>query len=244
MVHWSREHGLQLNLQKSKTMLFSSSPSTTPIPLPDIHLVKEIKILGVILQDNLKWDNHVKTMVTTAARRLYALRILNPILRKDEMVSVYYAVIRSVLEYSAPLLIGLPAHLRNQLERVQSRSHRLICKFSRFDDPCNCSQFPPLHDRRTRISTRIFLQAHANAQHRLNSLLPPFSTRTGLPIQPPCRTLRYRMTFIPYVSALLNGSLIVEPSLFRFFHFVFSSVVIFLFLTLTFCNLCDSIILR
>ena len=64
--------------------------------------VTSIKLLGVTVQSNLKWDAHITEIVSKASRRLYTVYILRrarlPIL---DMVAVYTCYIRPILEYAS-----------------------------------------------------------------------------------------------------------------------------------------------
>ena len=41
-----------------------------------VDCIKSVRIMGVSLQDNLKWNEHVTQIVKKAGKKLYMLRIL------------------------------------------------------------------------------------------------------------------------------------------------------------------------
>ena len=41
-----------------------------------LELVTSHKVLGLVLQSNLKWNNDIESIVTKASKRLHKLRIL------------------------------------------------------------------------------------------------------------------------------------------------------------------------
>ena len=75
---WMSENGLRLNTQKTKSMLIHP-PSKHPPPLfvscndSLIDQVKVFKLLGVFVDQHLKWDHHVN-LVTAVSRNISLMR--------------------------------------------------------------------------------------------------------------------------------------------------------------------------
>ncbi|KAI8498114.1 hypothetical protein Bbelb_240590 [Branchiostoma belcheri] len=90
--------------------------------------VSSMKILGIHLQANLKWNIHVDTIYHKASQRLYLLCKLKHFhLPIEDLVSVYISYIRPVMEYGAPVWhSGLSNSLSNKIEKVQRRALRII----------------------------------------------------------------------------------------------------------------------
>ena len=75
---WSEENKLGINGPKTKEMLvsFGKDPvNLEPIQLnnTEIERVDEAKLLGVIIQSNLKWDSNTHYINKKASKRLYYL---------------------------------------------------------------------------------------------------------------------------------------------------------------------------
>ena len=204
MVNWSNSHGLVLNVSKCKTMHFKKSHSTGPVDIDDVSLVDEMRILGVVIDNRLKWNSHIDYLVSTGSRRMYALRVLKPLLSPEDLLRIYYGLIRSLLEYAAPVFVCLPDYLADRLEHLQRRVHRLIC--GEHINESTCSKFPPLKTRRMTAATRLFRRAHQDNSHCLHSIIPDISPHSGRFIQPISNSSRFSSTFIPLVTAALNGT--------------------------------------
>ena len=82
---WSLGSNLALNPSKTKCMLFSASQMSTYYSLESrqIHLTvggkqieheKSTKLLGVHLNDSLKWDDHINSLATSCYSTLSVLR--------------------------------------------------------------------------------------------------------------------------------------------------------------------------
>ena len=69
-----------------------------------IETVQSHKVLGLTIQSNLKWNDHINSIVTKASKRLCIIRILCrngvPV---EYLIEIYFALIRSVLEYCCPV---------------------------------------------------------------------------------------------------------------------------------------------
>ena len=85
----------QLQIQskqcKELRISFKKDPGTYENATIDgntIDVVKSVKILGVTLQSNLKWDEHINNIVKKASKRLYFLSQLK---RAKVSSNGYYA---------------------------------------------------------------------------------------------------------------------------------------------------------
>ena len=67
ILKWVDSNGLRLNLKKTKYMIFSRARnlelfSTLKIAYLPIERLTESKFLGVIVDENLTWSRHIKTL--------------------------------------------------------------------------------------------------------------------------------------------------------------------------------------
>ena len=69
-----------------------------------IKRVHSYKILGVHVSDDLTWNTHIDHLLKYSNKHLYALRMPKksgvPV---DDLVKIFCALIRSVLEYVSPV---------------------------------------------------------------------------------------------------------------------------------------------
>ena len=92
-----------------------------------VERVDKFKLLGMGLQNNLRWNNHVETVVQKANRQVYILRECRKANLPVEVgITLYKSNIRSVLEYASPVWGGLPTYLVNEIERTQTRCLRVL----------------------------------------------------------------------------------------------------------------------
>ena len=99
-----------------------------------IERVHVFKLLGVLLDDNLKWDNnlkwnnHVDAVCAKASSRLHFLKILKrSFITSDDLLYFYTAFIRPILEYAcAAWHNSLTNEQSRQIESVQKRALSII----------------------------------------------------------------------------------------------------------------------
>ena len=88
------------------------------INLQNVPKVSELKLLGVFLTHDLKWDTHIKYIVKNCNRKLYALRILRPMLSDILLFSIFKSLILPIIDYAGPLFVSLPACLNHELDPI------------------------------------------------------------------------------------------------------------------------------
>ena len=103
---WSNNNMFQIQPKKCKEMRISFRKipeiyENITINGKTIDVVRSVKILGVTLQSNLKWDEHINNIVEKASKRLYFLSQLKRAkVSSNELVNFYVTCIRSMLLYS------------------------------------------------------------------------------------------------------------------------------------------------
>ena len=139
---------------------------------PSIHIEDEIiervnvfKLLGIWLQDNLKWNKHIEEITRRANRKLYHLRDC----RKSHLpthvdLTIFKSIIRSTLEYASLVWGGIPKYLEDEVERVQTRCLKII--------DLEKNHLPSLKERRETATRREAIRIQVNPSHPCHSLLP------------------------------------------------------------------------
>ena len=81
-----------------------------------IEFLRSIKILGVTLDKNLSFKEHISDQLKKAYAKASALRRIRRFLPHDAMIKLYKAFILPHLEYCSPLFVGTGTGQRNRLE--------------------------------------------------------------------------------------------------------------------------------
>ena len=130
---WCESTRMKLNPAKCQFLKISFSrqpadPEPVIIANQSIPECDHVKLLGVTIQNDLKWKNHVCDLVSRSSRKLYMLRTLKKFgLLADDLLTVFQCYIRPITEYCAPVWhSSLTLAESEQIESIQKRALRII----------------------------------------------------------------------------------------------------------------------
>ena len=153
---WSKDNLLRLNPAKCQALQIyfgkSQLSSNLKIGSDPLSHVTEAKVLGVYLQNDLKWDTQINNMIMKANRRLFMLRTLKRFgFDKDELCVVYSGYVRPILEYAAVVWhSSISAKQINDIESMQKRACRIILgnSYNSYCEALEICKFQSLSERR------------------------------------------------------------------------------------------------
>ena len=173
---------MKLNPKKCKEMLinFMQNDNFTirPIVLGNntVECVTTYKLLGIIISNDLKWNEHIDYISKKASKRLYSLRILKKVgVNREGILKVYLTTIRPILEYGMQVWQDIPEFLSNKLESIQKRALRIIYPCHSYLDALNITNLSSLKERRTQLC-RKYIQKISQNDHPINFLKPRTAT--------------------------------------------------------------------
>ena len=148
---------VQLNSNKTKTMIFNFTDNfqfATRLELngTPLETVNQIKILGVHITNDLKWDTNTNELT----RKWYSrMRLLHKMIEfgydTSELLHIYILYIRSVCEQSAFLWhSSLTIENEDDIERVQKTALEIIYgkQYENYENALKMSNLYTLKDRR------------------------------------------------------------------------------------------------
>jgi len=200
VASWCQNNKLDLNVKKTQLLIIKKQ-SVSYNPVNGIKNTNHIKLLGVIIQENLKWNSHIISTIKSASSSLYLIRKCRNILTHNQLVILYNSYILSKLCYAAPAWMFIPKSLQAHVIKLYKRSHKAIC-----GEQCkeNCLQNPLDHQQR--MSFSLFKNILQQKNHPLKSLFPPILRNTKKLLMPKIRTDRFRNSFIPQMTLLYNST--------------------------------------
>ena len=139
-----------------------------------IELVPTVKLLGLNISCDLRWNCHVEEISKKVSSRLYFLKQLKRAnVPQKDLLTFYVTCIRPVTEYACPVFHNaLPAYLSAELEQLQKRAMRIIFPFISYRDALQQARLETLSARRELITSKLFESISSNENHRLYKLLP------------------------------------------------------------------------
>ena len=175
---WSSQNYMIINATKTQELRIDFSKSRGPftqlyIGNSPIEIVIQSKIMGVIISDDLKWNQHVEYITDKASQRLHLLVLCRGVgIPSNEMLLMCTIKIQPALEYACGAWHpGLTQYLTDDIERMQIRAMRIISPGLSYGDALVCSQLPTLRERRNDICLRFF-ESMEKSDHKLHHLLP------------------------------------------------------------------------
>ena len=102
---WTVKQKMELNEEKTKVMIFNFTRTkqfSTRLTLKDkpLNTVKETKLLGTVITDDLKWTKNTKALVKKAYGRMELLRKVPEFSDYKDRLQIYKTSVRSVVEKS------------------------------------------------------------------------------------------------------------------------------------------------
>ena len=216
---WASDSHLKLNPSKCQAMQIAFSNPLPPhrdlrIGTEPLSYVTEAKVLGLWLQNNLKWNVQMDAMLKKANSRLFMLRTLKRFgFSTQELGVVYSGYVRPILEYADVVWhSGISAKQSKELEAIQKRACRTILgrHYLSYSDALQICKFDTLSDRREEHCLRF--AEGLTKSIRTSSLIPPTrkechgrSLRNSSNLsQFRTRTNRFRNSPLPFFVDLLN----------------------------------------
>ena len=106
---WFEANKLSLNVEKTKYSLFHkpSRRDDLPLLLPKLLIkkhkverVESIKFLGVLLDENLSWKDHIKYIENKVTKNIGLIYRAKLFLDKTSLLTLYYSYINTYLNYA------------------------------------------------------------------------------------------------------------------------------------------------
>ena len=123
---------LLVNTNKTGVIIFNESVKTSlfsPSILIDdqeVARVSTFKCLGMVLDQNMKWDNHVMSIIPKIASGLFVLRKISTLCPREVALSVYHALISSHMRYGIVLWGACSGAYFSRVFRLQKQAIRYI----------------------------------------------------------------------------------------------------------------------
>uniref|UniRef100_A0A8C2CQ77 Reverse transcriptase domain-containing protein n=1 Tax=Cyprinus carpio TaxID=7962 RepID=A0A8C2CQ77_CYPCA len=197
---WCSLNNLELNTLKTVEMIVDfrrNPPALPPLTIMNstVAAVESFRFLGTTISQDLKWDNHIDSIVKKAQQRLYFLRQLRKFNLPQELLKQFYsAVIESVLCTSITVWFGsaTKSDIR-RLQRTVRTAERII------GAPLPTLQ--ELYTSRVRKRAQKITLDPSHPSYPLFELLP--SGRRFRAAN--TRTVRHKNSFFPQAIYLMNS---------------------------------------
>ena len=168
---WATQNNLKLNHSKSIEMIIHRPRSRTQglesvAGTAGIKRVGQMSILGVILKDDLSFEEHVNKIVAQSAQQMYALRVLKSHgLQGHDLWDVTRSILLARMMYASQAWFGLLKE--SEAMRLQAILKRAIKQGLLPKETKTFAEMCDIADK------TLFKNIQANRHHVLYNLLPP-----------------------------------------------------------------------
>ena len=141
------------------------------------------KHLGLYIQNNLKWDEHIKYIVNKTNTLISCLRYYKYKLSRKALETMYKSFILPIFDYADIIWDRCTENLSNKLEDLHSEALRIILGGVRGTSRVKLyeeSGFCPLKERRERHKLLMFHKmVNNNCPSYISDMLPPLTSATN-----------------------------------------------------------------
>ena len=135
IVHWSNILCLKINPDKTEIILFHPKSLSHRVIIKGtfignecIRHSKEVKNVGVWLDEHLKFDKHVNKIISQCYKLLKDVGRIRNVLSKEHTEMLVHPVITTRLDYCNSLLINTSKKNIFKLQKVQNAAARLVVR--------------------------------------------------------------------------------------------------------------------
>ena len=213
---FTRENKMIINKQKTKVLSFSKSknwdfpPELSFADGTAIECMSKIKLVGVILSDNLSWNENTLYICQKARQKLWILRRMVKLnLNTEVLFDVYTKEVRSIVELAVPVWhSALTKKQSSDIERIQKIAFKLILgeKYLDYQNACKVFSTQTLEQRRIKLCLKFASKIFKSDNSLFIKHIANNNTRqkANLVREFKCRTARFQKSSIPYLANLLN----------------------------------------
>ena len=129
-LQWFKDNGLQANPDKFQCIFLGPDKICETMILSivgtDIRQTEDVKLLGVIIDRKLNFDNHVRNLCQKAGRQLNVLARLSKYLDIQSRMHIFKTFILANFNYCPSVWHFCSASCTNKVERIQERGLRFV----------------------------------------------------------------------------------------------------------------------
>ena len=218
LTQWTADNKMSINEDKSNYMIFSRSKTEFKTRLNinshKLDQVKEAKLLGVYVSEDLSWSRNCQEICRKAYSRIGMLsRLKYAGMKTEDLVNIYILHIRSVTEFcSTAFHSSLTAEQDRKIESIQKVSLKVILgqSYTSYEEALEKTSLITLNQRRQERCLKYALKATRHPENQImfpaNIVESTQNTREREQFHVNfAHTEAYRKSAIPTLQRLLNS---------------------------------------
>ena len=181
---WLALNKLTLNITKTVYITFGNYTDSVPnkldikIDKETIRRVENCKYLGVIFDQNLKWNEHINYIIKKTRYLIYIFYKISKYMHRETLKIIYYAFFHSIITYGIIGWGGAYSNSLQRLEKLEARVHKIINKNDFVNDnPLNIQQAYAYESLLYNFNTLKFTYLNSASITRSKLILLPKNTK-------------------------------------------------------------------
>ena len=176
LARWCAKWRIKLNLEKTKVIIFSKSPTAIRAePVLSLYC-PHIKFLGITFANRMTFTKHFEEILERCNQKFHRLRIL--VNKKwgpspETILQIYKQCLRPIFEYGIVSTITVLETVITKIQRVQNSFIRLALRLPKYVSASllhEASGLPYVRERLITVGQNHLARMHANplVEHTLN----------------------------------------------------------------------------
>ena len=172
---WLKANKISLNASKTEILIFRhhNKPINYDLKIKldgkRLYPSKFVKYLGILIDSQLNWSYHVKSLVPKLARANGMLAKIRHYVSRESLRSIYFAIFSSLMNYGSHVWGQVNNGYVKRIIKLQDKSIRII-NFAKYHDPTS-----ELYKKSSilKFQDQIRLNNYFHVHDSINRQLPP-----------------------------------------------------------------------
>ena len=176
ILTWFDNNFFKLNPDKCK-LLITKHAENVGIKIKNVNIVaeKSVKLLGIKIDNNLNFNEHVSSLCKKASLKLHALSRVSHIMNKDKLRLLLKAFIETQFAYCPLIWMFHSRMINNKINRLNERALRLVYKDpnASFHELLEMDNSFSIHERNLqKLATEMFKVKNKLSPSFMKSIFP------------------------------------------------------------------------
>ena len=172
-MQWFNENYMKSNNDKCHLLISSPNDVSIKIGKDEIVNKKSVKLLGVTIDQNLNFSEHVTKLCKKASTKLHALARVSKFMSMKKLRIIMKAFIESQFGYCPLIWMFHNRNLNNRINRIHERALRLVYKDSTSTFPellSNDNSFSIHHRNLQKLAIEMYKVKHNISPQIMNNI--------------------------------------------------------------------------
>ena len=163
VLKWFEINEMKPNADKCHLIICNKNECSVSLENNNIESEKTVELLGITLDNNLKFSNHVTKLCTRANQKLHALARISKFMTEDKLRILMKALVVSQFNYCPLVWMFCNRTLNKKINRLHKRALRLVYKDENltFEELLEKDNSVSIHDRNLqKLAVEMFKIKH------------------------------------------------------------------------------------